>query len=235
MELIRLGEEQARVREIELDLLRQYDGQVTSSVENEISAAAQRIAAREQELAQLERLRDAQESLADTIADSFEGMMMSIVDGTKTTSEAFRDMARAILAELYRVLVVQQIVGQIRSAVGGSGLIGNFMGSMMGISARASGGPMMAGQPYLVGERGPEIVVPSRSGTVMNSNLSSKVGGSQQVDVRVFVDDNGNFDAKVERISAGTVQKAAPKIIEGAKTAMVNTVQRGGSVARVFR
>jgi phage-related minor tail protein len=162
-------------------------------------------------------------------------MMMSIVDGTKTTSEAFRDMARAILAELYRVLVVQQIVGQIRSAVGGSGLIGNFMGSMLGLPGRASGGPMMAGQPYLVGERGPEIVVPSRSGTVMNNNLSSKFGGSQQVDVRVFVDDNGNFDAKVERISAGTVQKAAPKIIEGAKTAMVNTVQRGGSVARVFR
>ncbi len=33
--------------------------------------------------------------------------------------------------------------------------------------ARAMGGPVTAGQPYLVGEKGPEVVVPGQSGTVL--------------------------------------------------------------------
>jgi hypothetical protein len=33
--------------------------------------------------------------------------------------------------------------------------------------ARANGGPVQAGQPYLVGENGPEVVVPSQNGTVV--------------------------------------------------------------------
>jgi hypothetical protein len=35
------------------------------------------------------------------------------------------------------------------------------------ISARAKGGPVQAGKPYLVGEEGPEIIVPGQSGTVV--------------------------------------------------------------------
>jgi phage-related minor tail protein len=32
---------------------------------------------------------------------------------------------------------------------------------------KASGGPVQAGMPYLVGERGPEIIVPRASATVI--------------------------------------------------------------------
>lgn len=39
----------------------------------------------------------------------------------------------------------------------------------VGVQARAAGGPVAAGAPYLVGERGPEIVVPASSGTVIPS------------------------------------------------------------------
>jgi len=44
--------------------------------------------------------------------------------------------------------------------------IGGFAGNLFG-GARADGGPITAGTPYLVGERGPEIVVPKSSGTVL--------------------------------------------------------------------
>jgi hypothetical protein len=43
------------------------------------------------------------------------------------------------------------------------------------IPGRASGGPISANQPYVVGERGPEIIVPGSSGTVIPNN---KLGGS---------------------------------------------------------
>jgi phage-related minor tail protein len=42
---------------------------------------------------------------------------------------------------------------------------------------RASGGPVSAGQPYIVGERRPELFVPSTSGTVLPS-VPSGFGGS---------------------------------------------------------
>ena len=44
--------------------------------------------------------------------------------------------------------------------------------------ARAAGGPVTGGTPYLVGERGPEIVVPRASGAVIpNHMLGAKAGG----------------------------------------------------------
>lgn len=42
------------------------------------------------------------------------------------------------------------------------------------IAMRADGGPVEAGKPYLVGERGPEIVVPKQSGTVIPNHALPK-------------------------------------------------------------
>lgn len=47
------------------------------------------------------------------------------------------------------------------------------------IKARADGGPVRAGEPYLIGEEGPEIMVPSQSGVVLpNDAFGSGTGGS---------------------------------------------------------
>ena len=37
---------------------------------------------------------------------------------------------------------------------------------------RAEGGPVNAGQPYVVGEKGPEIVVPDQNATVLSNDDS---------------------------------------------------------------
>jgi hypothetical protein len=39
----------------------------------------------------------------------------------------------------------------------------------VGFEKRAKGGPVRAGEPYIVGEEGPELVVPSQSGTVLTA------------------------------------------------------------------
>jgi hypothetical protein len=47
-----------------------------------------------------------------------------------------------------------------------------------GVQARALGGPVSGGQPYLVGERGPELFVPSVSGGIVpNNQVGSMMGG----------------------------------------------------------
>lgn len=47
---------------------------------------------------------------------------------------------------------------------------------LTGIKKRAKGGPVRAGQPYLVGEEGPELIIPKRSGTVVPNHALQAEG-----------------------------------------------------------
>ncbi len=91
------------------------------------------------------------------------------------------DIAKGLAQDITRVLIRQQITGPLGEFVSASGAgkstagigSGTLFGSLLewwrgtGSPARASGGPIAAGMPYLVGERGPELVVPKAAGTVM--------------------------------------------------------------------
>jgi phage-related minor tail protein len=48
------------------------------------------------------------------------------------------------------------------------------------LPGKAVGGPVSGGSPYIVGERGPELFVPSNSGAIVpNHRLADSMGGSQ--------------------------------------------------------
>jgi hypothetical protein len=55
---------------------------------------------------------------------------------------------------------------------------------------RAAGGPITAGRTYLVGERGPELVTPSRNSYVHPNG--SSVGGDFSVTVPLVLQVDGN-------------------------------------------
>ena len=63
---------------------------------------------------------------------------------------------------------------------GGTGTGGGLLG---GLFKRALGGPVSAGTPYMVGERGPELFMPSRGGSIIPNNALG--GGSTSVVVNV--------------------------------------------------
>jgi len=59
------------------------------------------------------------------------------------------------------------------------------------IEGRAMGGPVSAGQPYLVGEQGPELVVPSGNGNVIPAGkTASMLGGNTTVNIYTNADPN---------------------------------------------
>lgn len=226
--IARLSGETARIEEIKVEIQRQYGRELTATQAKAVEAAAADIAAKEQTIKSLQNLKEQQESLASTIESSMEDAFMSIVDGTKSTEDAFKDMARNIIAELYRVLVVQRLVGSVESGTGIAGLLGNFLG------ARESGGPVRSGGSYLVGERGPELFTPGRSGTITSNNLM-KSGGQQEVAVRVYVDNDGNFQAMVDQRANRAVANAAPAIVNQSVGAVVERTKRGGSMKSTFK
>lgn len=160
-------------------------------------------------------------NISKTIEDSLTSGFMAMVDGTKTAKDAFRDMAKAIIAELYKVLVVQQLVGSVKAGTGLAGAIGGALGFS---GARASGGQVTANKAYLVGERGPEMLVPSRNAHVIPNSKMGGGGGPVQV---VYQFQGGVTEADLGR--------ALPLLVERTKREVVDAVQRGGSVARVFR
>ena len=73
----------------------------------------------------------------------------------------------AILAAIFSMIPG---LGSAQAAGGGAT---DFMGLLTGsLTGKASGGSVVAGQPYMVGEKGIEMFMPGQSGTIVpNSNM----------------------------------------------------------------
>lgn len=71
------------------------------------------------------------------------------------------------------------------SGTGGAAVLGisSLIGSLFGLPGRATGGPVSPGRGYLVGERGPELFVPTSAGQV----VAPTAGGTRNVNVSIRV------------------------------------------------
>ncbi len=172
---------------------------------------------------QLNKVQEQQTQIADAIKNSMSSAFMSMVDGTKSVKGAFSDMAKSIILKLYEVMVVQQIVNSIM------GVVGKAFPSMAPAPVpphRAMGGPVTGGQAYLVGERGPEILVPSRNGQVVPNN---QMGGGG-----VTVVQNINISTGVQQTVRNEIKSLMPQIADSAKAAVLDARRRGGSYGNAF-
>jgi hypothetical protein len=180
-----------------------------------------------------ERLKE-QQGLYDTIQSSMEDAFMSMVDGTKSAKDAFKSMAAAIIKELYNVLVVQQLVGSFDRATGkGAGITG-FLGKALTGMFKADGGPVSAGQPYIVGERGPELIIPKSSGMVLtNGQTKAALGGSSNESY--VVNNNISVTGSDSVMVRQEIAKMIPQISSATKAAMIDAKRRGGQMGNAFR
>ena len=164
-----------------------------------------------------------------TITSSMEDAFMSMVDGTATVQDAFRSMAREIIKELYRVMVVQQLVGSFDSGTGVMGAIG----SAFSIPTKAHGGTVGAGSPQIVGESGRELFVPQQAGRIMTTAqtqaMTSGGGGGG-----VVVNQTINVSTGVSQTVRTEIKSLMPQIAEGAKSAVLDAKRRGGSFGSAF-
>lgn len=90
--------------------------------------------------------------------------------------------AKADVASLTRMIYgVPSRTVYLSMKITGNGSVGQSAAAIRkNMEARASGGPVMRGVPYLVGEDGPEVVVPEAAGRVLSAAASrgfGRVGG----------------------------------------------------------
>ena len=132
--------------------------------------------------------RNIQDSLGDTILAGLDGSFKNI--GKLWEDMLKRMLAQAAAAQLNRAVFGDSFekTGQIGGAAGS--LIDFLRG--LGGGARAAGGPVYAGRPYLVGERGPEVVVPRGNGTVLPNGRGLGGGAGSTFNVNVQGDASEN-------------------------------------------
>jgi hypothetical protein len=173
-----------------------------------------------------------QEDIANIIAGSFGDAFMSIVDGTKSAKDAFSDMARHIISRLFEILVIESMVQSIAGAIMGGFGGGGPTRPVMRPTPRASGGSMMANHPYLVGEHGPELVIPGRSATVKNADLTNKAMGGESIVINNNINVSGGTDPAAIRQE---VAKLMPQITNATKSAVIDARRRGGQMRAAFQ
>jgi hypothetical protein len=136
---------------------------------------------------QWELALDRMEFVAQGWGNDFTETLARVVETGKLQ---FSDLVRSVLNDLVRLQIQRSITKPLFDALSGAlGKVNFFGGSTSGTptggigpgagqglrlaGARADGGPVSAGRAYLVGERGPEILVPRMSGTVLPNGMST--------------------------------------------------------------
>ena len=105
-----------------------------------------------------EAARQMQGAFADFLFDPF-------AEGLKGMARGFVNILRRMLADL---MARQLLLGFLNLFTGGTGIVANIANAAaQGLQARAMGGPVTGNTPYMVGERGPELFVPSTGGTII--------------------------------------------------------------------
>ena len=104
-------------------------------------------------------LTDVGSKMADVVIKGFKGMEDALVDFVMTGKLSFKSLADSIIKDMIRIAIQQTIMAPLTGWFGG--LFGGGKTTPVPRPpqmARAMGGPVSAGQSYLVGERGPELL-----------------------------------------------------------------------------
>ena len=116
------------------------------------------------------KLREAQakvDSLYASIASTVETGLVDAIEGAINGTKTLGEVASSVFAQIQRSLIQFGV--------------NSFLGAI-GIPGFANGGRPPVGRPSIVGERGPELFVPDRAGTIIPNN---QLGGSTNVVVNV--------------------------------------------------
>jgi len=111
---------------------------------------------------------NAKDKIADLQSDLSDALISGVTDGKEGMMRSFSN----ILTEMASQVLKSQLMNAFKSIFPGGGAAGGGLGGIFGsigaaLGFKADGGSVMGGRPYIVGERGPELMVPGRSGAVV--------------------------------------------------------------------
>lgn len=155
----------------------------------------------------------------DLFTRAFGGMEDALVNFVKTGKLDFKSLADSIISDLIRIQIRQSITAPLAKAIDGFN-VGDFFSGLFG-GGKASGGSVDSRKYYLVGENGPELFAPGRSGSII-PNKSAFGGGGMVVNI---IESPGNGGQQQQR-SAGGVN-ILDVFVEQVKSSIASDISRG--------
>lgn len=136
-------------------------------------------------------------NFATSLERAGQGLERGLLGALRRGNLGFEDLRNVALSVLSDIASASLSNG-IGSIFGGNGgLIGGLTSvatAALGLPGRATGGPVSSGRPYLVGENGPEIFVPTSSGSI-DTNGTRNALGAPSINMTINVSDNGRGSA----------------------------------------
>jgi len=161
-------------------------------------------------------------TLVDGFAQAGNALERGLMSALRKGSLGFEDLRKIALNVIDQI--AQSALNNLFNSIGlggqsssnGSGglfgsllNIGNMIASLFGSPGRATGGPVSPGRSYVVGERGPELFVPTSAGRIENALRSS--GRDVKVNITIAAPQGTSAPQALQRSSrqvASAVRRA---------------------------
>lgn len=132
---------------------------------------------------------------ADSLERAGSALERGLTGAIQRGKFGFEDLRRVALSVLSEIATASIRSGLDQLGGGQGGLLsslGSILGSALGAPGRATGGPVSPGRAYRVGERGPELFVPTSAGRV---EAGGSGGAPANIRLTINVSDNNRGSA----------------------------------------
>lgn len=149
--------------------------------------------------------------LLDGLGRAGDVLERGLLGAIRKGSLGFEDLRRIALSVLDQIATqaIDTLFGPgSKDGPGGLLNLGSLVGSLFGLPGRATGGPVSPGRGYVVGERGPELFVPTSAGRVETSAPA------------------GNRDVRVAITIAAPAGTSAPQALQRSSRQVASAVRR---------
>ncbi|WP_257294483.1 phage tail tape measure C-terminal domain-containing protein [Endozoicomonas sp. YOMI1] len=190
----------------------------------------------------LNRLKEQTKTANDEQATSFDGLAMAINASTDTMAMAATGWANGFSTELAKMVTQGQMdFGRLAESIINDILriaiqanitqpllqgLGLAQAPAPAPAAKALGGPVMRGQTYLVGEKGPELFTASNSGNITPNH---KLGGNTQVNI--YTQPGETAETRTRQTENGDIVEVFMKQVD---SRMNEQISRGQGLARTL-
>ena len=172
-------------------------------------------------------LKDSTLALGQSISNSFADAMLNSKDALDSLQNVFKSFVQQMIAKAFELFVVNKILNGI---FGLGGTPDALPTKSFGLP-QAGGGTLQAGVPTLVGERGPELIVPNSASTILNNQNTRGAlsgGGGTVVNQTINVETGVSQTVRAEMISL------LPKFKKDTMAAVLDAKRRGGTYGKAF-
>ena len=144
-------------------------------IRSEVEALVSKNEALKGQMKAAEELKSLYSDIGMSIKDGVVDAIQGAIDGTKSLQEVASNLLQNIANKLIDVAVNMALFGAMSGTGTGGGLLGGLFGG-----GKAAGGPVSSNSTYMVGEKGPELFVPSTAGTIIPADATAAMARYQR-------------------------------------------------------